>query len=137
MEYLYLAGPMRGHKDQNVPVFHEATKKLRAAGFIVFNPAERDEAVYGKGILSSDTGDPKEAEKKGFSLREALAADMEWICLTATMICMLPGWEKSRGATAEKAVAEALGLKVVYYGAAQPSEASHPYDESDGEALFV
>lgn len=111
---LYLAGPMRGIKDFNFPAFHKAADALRLQGHNVFNPAERDEMVHGKDVGKSETGDLGEATQKGFSLREALAADTAWICLQADGIAMLPGWENSKGARAEKALAEALGLGVLY-----------------------
>lgn len=109
---IYLAGPMRGYQDFNFPAFHAAAKKLRAEGHTVFNPAEKDEQKHGKGTLKSKTGDLKDIKKHGFSLREALATDLAWICKHADGVALLPGWSKSKGATAEKATAHALGLEV-------------------------
>lgn len=111
---VYVAGPMRGIKDFNFPAFHLATEMLRSMGHTVFNPAERDEQAHGPDIGKSATGDLSEAAQKGFSLRAALAADTQWIALHADAVAMLPGWENSRGAKAEKALAEALGLHVIY-----------------------
>jgi hypothetical protein len=105
---------MRGVPDFNFPAFHAATAMLRAEGHCVFNPAERDEEQYGPEIGKSATGDLGDAVQKGFSLREALAADMAYIALDADAVYLLPGWENSRGARAEKALAEALGLGVYY-----------------------
>lgn len=81
-------------------------------GYVVFNPAEKDEKKHGKSISKSQTGDLKDAEKKGFSLREALASDTRYICLKADIIAMLPGWKSSKGACAERALAHALGHRV-------------------------
>lgn len=111
---LYLAGPMRGIPEFNFPAFHKAAGWLREQGHAVFNPAERDESVHGKGVNASPTGDLKDIEHTGFSLREALAADAAFICLEADGIALLPGWERSKGAVAEKALAKALGLEVIY-----------------------
>lgn len=111
--HVYLAGPMRGIPYFNFPAFHEAAARLRGMGYAVFNPAERDEAAHGKGVSDSPTGNLDDI-KVGFSLREALAADTQYICLTADAIALLPGWEKSRGAQAEKALADALGHEVIY-----------------------
>ncbi len=111
---VYVAGPMRGIKDFNFPAFHMATQMLRSMGHTVFNPAERDEETHGKDVSKSETGDLRYAAQYGFSLREALAADLSWIALHADAIAMLPGWENSKGAKAEKALAEALGLPVLY-----------------------
>lgn len=111
---IYVAGPMRGIKDFNFPAFHRAASELRSLGHTVFNPAERDEQRHGVEVGKSDTGDLGEAVQKGFSLREALAADTHWIAMEANAVAMLPGWEGSKGAKAEKALAEALGLEVLY-----------------------
>ena len=111
----YLAGPMRGIKDFNFPSFMSATMTLTSAGHSVFNPAQRDMEKYGIGICNSPTGDFKDIAHLGFSLREALSADTKYICEEAEAIVLLPGWEKSKGACAEKALAEALGLEIFYY----------------------
>lgn len=105
---------MRGIKDFNFPAFHQAAFQLRMLGHEVFNPAERDEAKYGRDIGKSDTGNPADAEAKGFDLRDALATDLDWICRHADGIYMLKGWENSKGATAERATAIALALEVMY-----------------------
>lgn len=112
---IYVAGPMRGIPEFNFPAFHAAADKLRAEGHEVFNPAERDNERHGTDISKgNETGDESiAAAQHGFNLREALAADLEWICLTADAIAMLPGWENSKGATAERATAIALGHTVI------------------------
>lgn len=112
---IYLAGPMRGYPAFNYPAFHEAAEILREKGHEVFSPAERDiqrdNTDWG---AVSPTGDLAEATKAGFSLREALGDDIAYICREAEGVALLPGWEKSKGANAEKATAEALGLAVIY-----------------------
>jgi hypothetical protein len=104
---------MRGIPFFNFPAFHDAAKKLRANGHTVFNPAERDEAKHGTDIASSPVGDLADANAKGFSLRDALGADTAWICAHADAIALLPGWEHSKGATAERALGIALGLEII------------------------
>lgn len=110
---IYLAGPMRGLPEFNFPAFHAAAAELRRAGHTVFSPAERDTAQYGTDISKGNaTGSEEEAVKEhGFSLREALGADLEYICHHAEVIAILPGWETSKGVAAELATARALGLK--------------------------
>lgn len=110
---VYLAGPMRGIPHFNFPAFHQAEKELRYKGYDVFNPARRDEEKYGKNVSNSETGLLTDVKDSGFNLREALAADTQWICLQADAIALLPGWEKSKGATAELALAKALGLSII------------------------
>jgi hypothetical protein len=113
---VYLAGPMRGIPEFNFPAFHKAAKKLRKQGYEVFSPAERDIERHGKDISKRNpTGDEKLATAKhGFNIRDALGDDMAWICRHADAIALLPGWKKSKGAKAERALGEALGLEIFY-----------------------
>lgn len=114
---VYLAGPMSGVPNFNFPAFNRAAAILRAEGHSVFNPAERDIERHGGVDISAGNhaGDPAVAEKEhGFSLREALADDTAFICREADAIAMLPGWESSKGARAEHALAFALGHTIIY-----------------------
>lgn len=112
---IYLAGPMRGIPEFNFPAFYAAAAELRAQGHTVFNPAERDNEHHGTDISKGNaTGDEKlAAAQHGFSLREALASDLNYICREAEAIALLPGWERSKGVAAERATALALGLEVI------------------------
>lgn len=112
---IYLAGPMRGIPQFNFPAFYAYAKQLRAEGHTVFSPAEKDNERHGTDISKDNpTGSEEVAtESHGFNLREALGIDLAYICKTADAIAMMPGWEKSKGANAEKATAEALGLKII------------------------
>lgn len=115
---IYLAGPMRDRPFFNFPTFHHVTARLRDEGHIVFNPAERDNILHGTDISAgNETGCMEQvAREHGFDLREALRADIDWICDHAEAVYLLPGWQSSKGATAEKAVAEALSLEIVELG---------------------
>lgn len=112
---VYVAGPMRGIPEFNFPAFHAATKALRAIGCVVFNPAEKDNERHGTDISKGNTtGDEAIASAQhGFNLREALGLDLAWICAEADAVALLPGWQNSKGAQAERATAIALGLTVV------------------------
>ena len=112
---IYLAGKMRGVPNFNFPAFNSAAEYLRSLGDEVFNPAERDNTKHGTDISAGNTeGSVEQAAKQhGFNLREALGADLAYICAHADVVVLLPGWEDSKGARAEKATAEALGLKVI------------------------
>jgi hypothetical protein len=116
MKKVYIAGPMRGIPEFNFPAFFAAEDKLRAGGYQTFNPARRDNERHGADISKGNaTGDVSQAaEKHGFNLRHALGHDLAYICAEADAVYMLPGWESSKGATAERAAAIALGLDVIY-----------------------
>lgn len=116
---VYVAGPMRGYPEFNFPAFAQATARLRAEGHVVFNPAEKDiEHHDGVDIsVGNITGSiDQAASQHGFSLRRALGDDLAWICANADAIYMLKGWGDSKGANAELATAEALGLEVIFQG---------------------
>jgi hypothetical protein len=108
MYLLYLAGPMRGYPDNNFPAFHYAAKMLRGEGHQVFSPAEKGAEVL---LLK----DPSLQYKIAFR-REVFFLDTEYICKYADAVALLPGWEKSAGARAERALAEAIGLSVIILG---------------------
>ena len=116
---IYLAGPMRGIPDFNFPAFKQGAAYLRKQGHEVFNPAERDEDDFGKTIQKK--GDEHAfAESVGLTTQElrrrVFFFDAEYITKYADAIALLPGWEGSKGAKAEKALAEALGLDVIHLG---------------------
>jgi len=117
---VYVAGPMQGKPEFNFPTFNAVAWALREQGHIIFNPAERDiERHHGVDISKGNNEGSLDKVKSthGFSLREALAEDTNFICLVANTIIMLPGWEKSNGAQAEHRLAVALqseGMEVEY-----------------------
>lgn len=112
---IYVAGPMRGIPEFNFPAFNAAAARLRAEGHEVFNPAEKDIEVHGTDISKGNaTGSlDQAAADHGFSLRRALRDDTSWICEHADAVALLPGWQNSKGARAERALAEALGLQIL------------------------
>lgn len=105
---IYLAGPMRGMKEHNFPAFHFAAAKLRQEGYEVFSPAEKGEEV---GFIK----DPNLQNKLAFR-RLVFKLDLTWICEHADCVALLPGWDQSKGALAERAAAEAVGLTVMELG---------------------
>jgi hypothetical protein len=115
--YIYLAGGMRHHKDFNRAAFAAAAETLRQQGHTVFNPSERDIECYGLEAMTSETGDEREVALKIAKTpeqftRECFQVDTDWICRYADAVYLLPGWQTSKGAIAERALAEALGLEI-------------------------
>lgn len=106
----YVAGPMRRRPAFNFPAFMAAEEHLKAHGFEVFNPARRD--MEAKGFDPTGLTGDEDLTDLGFCLRDALATDLDWIARNADLVVVLPGWEESRGARAEVALARALGLPV-------------------------
>ena len=134
---IYIAGPMRGKEWFNFPDFDWAKECLMRAGWEVISPADLDREIgFDVKSLPPDT-DWNDITKIGFDLRAAAQRDVAAICkcdaifmasnrkkygklLSVAAICkcdaifMLHGWSESRGAKAEKAIAEWLGLMVFY-----------------------
>lgn len=106
---VYVCGPMRRIAQFNFPAFFAAEEQLRQAGFEVFNPARRD---VDRGFDPSKMTGHEDLSTLGFDLRDALAVDMAYISREADMLVVLPGWEQSSGATAEVALARAIGIPV-------------------------
>lgn len=108
----YLAGPMRGIPSFNFPAFFMAEQELVDDGVEVYNPARHDQDVLGFKHWHECTGN-EDLTGLGITMRQCLGTDLAYICERAKWICVLPGWETSRGASAEVATAIALGMPVV------------------------
>ena len=111
---IYIAGKMRGIKDFNKYAFNNAEEFLRDAGYEPVNPVNLDEK---RGLeLVSDTGDTKDIV--GFcdkDMKDIIREDVEAV-MSCDAIYLLISWGTSKGAIAEKAIAEWLGLRVIYEG---------------------
>lgn len=109
MKSIYIAGPMTGLPEFNFPAFREAAQKYRDLGFAVISPAELDEqADFDPAGMTGN----EDLTLHGFSLRNILARDLELVS-TVDGLILLKGWEKSKGARAELALAAALDLWVI------------------------
>lgn len=111
---LYLAGPMRGIPEFNFPTFYRAAALLREHGHEVFSPAEKDIEKYGLDLVNSSGDEDEAASNVGFSLRDALFVDLEWIAKHGEGIALLKGWERSTGALAEFMTARALRQPMLF-----------------------
>ena len=92
---------MSGEPSLNYPLFNSWATTLRDEGFEVFNPAE-------------GVNPEAETEIGGSNRREIMRRDLVWILDEADEIAMIDGWQRSKGAKAEKATAESIGLPVRY-----------------------
>lgn len=95
---IYLAGPMRGYPDHNYSAFTAATCALRALGHVVFSPHEFDETVGFTPMKDEST-----KAYMRYDLPKLLAQDA---------VVVLPGWEKSVGASLEVHVAQTCEMPV-------------------------
>ena len=104
MNNLYIAGPMQGYENYNTAAFDEVARAVESSFDLVFNPAqsERSKEVVAKGRMTNE------------DYRACMKEDLSWIADNATHIYMLKGWENSKGARAEHALAVCLGLRIMY-----------------------
>jgi hypothetical protein len=106
---VYCAGPMSCYADYNFPAFFAASEFLEQQGYTSINPAQLDiDAGYPLERLKLLT--PEEFQE---FLKGAMKRDLEAI-QSCDALVLLPGWESSKGARAERAVAEWAGLRVGY-----------------------
>lgn len=108
-QHIYLAGPMRGIPEYNFPAFLLAGDLLRDQGHTVHNPAEADMEA---GFQWENTTGNEDLAELGFDHRGAVARGLRWIAQHANAVVVLDGWQESRGARAEVAVAVAVGIPV-------------------------
>jgi len=108
----YVAGPMRGILYFNFRAFDDVRDILVVEGHKVLSPADLDrERGFDPYTLPADHDWDKIPE--GFDFEECVTADLQAV-RDCDVIVLMTGWEKSKGARAELAVAEWLGKQVWY-----------------------
>ena len=127
---VYIAGPMRGIPYYNFPAFDAAADELRGVGYIVLSPADLDrEGGFDAMDCPPDTD--WDAIPDGFDFEACVARDIEGV-KCADAIYLLPGWERSTGARAEKMIAKWLGRAVFFADGARKEADDTVLDEAKG-----
>lgn len=90
MASIYIAGPMRGKKENNAEAFARAEARLRRRGFTVINPLN-----VGRGIA------PDEVVASDADLLKTVMKIERMLIRHCDAIYLLEGWEESVGAKAE------------------------------------
>ena len=104
---VYIAGPMTGIPMWNFPAFFDAEHQLLELGYSVLNPAHNDGKNVEEAMASA--GSP---EKPNYPWSYYMKRDLPHV-MSADMVCLLPGWQNSKGARLEVHVAQALGLPLM------------------------
>ena len=133
---IYVAGPMSGYEDFNIPAFAEVARVLRREYHLqVVSPHELDQMDGGI-----------EGGKATRSWSDYLRRDLKALANCNTIVT-LPGWRESRGAKLEQQTAVGLGMEwwaaIPYSGqwtfflmqAADPSAAVIPTTDVPVEVL--
>lgn len=89
---LYVSGPMTGLPDLNYPAFNQAAADLRAAGYEVTNPVDKDVPDTEPWLVH-------------------MRADIKMM-MDCDGLAILTGWQASKGANLEIQLAHGLGLPV-------------------------
>ena len=101
---VYIAGPRRGYPRYNFDEFYRAEADLLAMGFNPINPARIDEE---QGF------DPDDAQQ---IIPPSMVQEFVWrnieLIIQADGLCLLPGWDRSVGATAEYWLARGLSKRI-------------------------
>ncbi len=106
---VYVAGAIESAGgNMNEPLFDYVAKQLRQRGFEVMNPWDLTRELVGTLAQLQAMGKKERAANR----RGLLAKELKWIIDNADYVVLLPGWEKSPGATAERATALAMGIPV-------------------------
>lgn len=103
---VYLAGPMTGLPKWNYPAFFEAEARVRAAGYEPTNPAH----IHGESLAEALHDAVEDPQTWDHYMRHGIRSLTQ-----CDAICLLAGWETSRGARLEVMVALALGMRVLEY----------------------
>ncbi len=104
---IYVAGPMTGLPDFNRGVFHRIAMDVLQNGDIPLNPATLPD---------------------GLTQREYMHISGAML-MCADCIVLLPGWEKSKGAIAEHALAAKLELDIMFVDFLPTNEVTPPEAE--------
>jgi NTP pyrophosphatase (non-canonical NTP hydrolase) len=99
---VYIAGPMSGYPDHNFPAFHAAAARLRSKGLHVISPAEQ-------GL----DGTPE------ITWLDCMRHDVKLVA-EVDAVAVLPGWDRSRGASIEVTLARSLGLPIFDAASGEP-----------------
>jgi hypothetical protein len=97
---------MSGVEDFNFPLFFETEEILKELGYEVINPAHNDGESLEEALANA--GSP---EKPRNSWSYYMRRDLAHV-LAVDALCVLPDWQKSKGASLEVHVAESLGLPI-------------------------
>lgn len=110
---IYVAGPISSIPEYNFPEFFMVSDALRSMGHDVANPAENNGATLEEAL--------RDAPYNPMTWEDYMRVDLRFVT-HADALCVLPGWQNSRGARLEVKVAKELGIPLYIFrdGKLQP-----------------
>jgi hypothetical protein len=109
---VYILGPMSGVPYFNFPAFDAAKDNLLSAGHEPINPADINRE-FGFDAMDCPPDTDWHVLPQGMDVLEVIQRDVKAILFDAEGYAALPGWERSTGARAERALCEWLGLEEI------------------------
>ncbi len=106
MPIAYVSGPMTGYYDHNRAAFYRAERRLRAAGWHVYNPARIDDrypVIVGDGPSAMRT----------YASRDLAILVKNMRAEDGDAIVVIDGWWHSLGSLAECAVGRWVQLRIL------------------------
>lgn len=124
----YIAGPMSGYPQYNIPAFDAASWALRQQGWEIISPAELDDPeVRASCLASPDGGKIGQTNGQGGTWGDFLARDVKIVADQIDAIVLLPGWEDSKGANLEAFVGTLCKKTFYLYNRGKPTEVPPAY----------
>lgn len=103
---IYIAGPMKGIAESNIPAFKAAAVKLRELGYEVVSPHEITEYHPYMTQVQDDGSLPTHC------YHEFIRLDLIELLQSCDTVVLLPNWQISKGATGEVLVAQSVGFPI-------------------------
>lgn len=112
MRRVYVAGPMTGVPEYNYPSFAAAEAMLTAQGWEVITPFHICDAVWQTAFGRNFNPKADRCEYADPLLSQMFRLDVDAL-IVSRAIALLDGWERSRGARLELAIAQMIGLEIL------------------------
>jgi hypothetical protein len=103
---IYIAGPMSGLKNWNFPAFFQAERLIKSLGHEVINPAHNNGET-----LELALKDAGPVDRPNHSWEHYIRRDVPMV-MSCDAVCVLPGWQESKGAQLEVHIANELSMPV-------------------------
>lgn len=109
---VYVAGGMRGFRHFNFEAFDAARDYLRAKQWRTLSPADHDRDMGFDAIALDLAGEDADLVHCTFDMKDAIMWDLNAVA-DSDAIYLLRGWQNSKGARLERALADFLSKRII------------------------